>query len=140
MSQSQAKKCLKIIESNTNIALGAETMVEIGHNTLNRILDLEMFSIKEVQVFQSAVNWAKYQCEKNGVEPTGANMREELGEALYKIRFPDIDMKNFANIVVKSKILNSAEEIALFCYFADKKSNQVPEEFHKGHSILSLAL
>ena len=126
-----AKKCLTIIKVHSKEAFSAESMVKISHSTLIKILDLEMFTVKEIHVFQSAVNWAKYQCKKNGVEPTGINMRKSLGKALYKIRFPDIENIDFANIVTKCEILNSAEVIALFCHLADKGSNEAPEQFIK---------
>lgn len=113
------EKCLKIIKLQTNLALESRSFLETTQRTLSRILDSEMFTVSEVDVFGACLKWARQKCEERDKEPTGVNMRETLGDCIHKFRFPDMEMRDFARVVAYSEVLSKDEEVEIYRYIAD---------------------
>ena len=75
-------------------------------------------NIKEVEFFKVVNRWAEKECEKQGLVAEGSVKRRILGERIVKgIRFPVMEQKEFASVVLKCDILSKKEICDLVGYF-----------------------
>ena len=75
-------------------------------------------NIKEVELFKAVDRWAAKECEKQGLVAEGSVKRRILGERIVKgIRFPLMEEKEFASVVLKCDILSKKEICDLMRYF-----------------------
>ena len=118
-----AQTCLTVIQEHTAEALSADGFVQISRDTLCYILDSERLSIPEVTVFDYCMAWAKHQLkqqpphQQRGLTETrvsGEDIRQALGQALFKIRLPTLSLQDFTTRVVPAEILNKEEELSIF--------------------------
>ncbi|KAL3117628.1 hypothetical protein niasHT_003287 [Heterodera trifolii] len=72
----------------------------------------------EIEIWKAALRWADNKCRENGKEITGANRREVLGPALFKIRFPTIHHEDFSRIIVPSAVLTEEELINVYANYS----------------------
>ena len=69
-------------------ALAAASLEDVDVSTLCEVLARDSLRAKELKVYEASLDWARAHCKDRGIEPTGANLREALGAALFLIRFP----------------------------------------------------
>ena len=60
--------------------------------------------------------WAKRRL--SGENPSGDVIRDTIGKALFKLRFPVMTVHEFANIVVPKEVLCESEELLCFRYIS----------------------
>ena len=78
----------------------------IERSLLESIVTRDNLAIEEIQLFKAVDLWATKECERQGVVANGATKRSVLGETLVKaLRFPTMKLKDFASVVLDSKIL-----------------------------------
>ena len=64
----------------------------------------------EVELFKAVDRWATRECERQGITSDGETKRRVLGEDIVNgIRFPLIEEKDFASVVLDSHLLNHEE-------------------------------
>lgn len=117
-------QCFDYIQENAQPVLASSDFENLSQQTLLRLLSSNDFGIAEEEIFKSAMRWAKTHCSMDGIEATAENMRNSLGEALYQIRFPLLDIGFFATFVTPAGILRSEEQIMLYQYLATKGSTE----------------
>ncbi|XP_063436922.1 BTB/POZ domain-containing protein 2-like [Mytilus trossulus] len=105
---------LDYIEKNTKACLLSEHAVSLSKDCLELILKSDFLDCSETDICQFILKWGKYQCELAKLEPSGENMRESLGNILYLIRFPNIDMKFFSKAIAYSGLLTSNEMVSIY--------------------------
>jgi hypothetical protein len=101
---------------NASSVLCSQGFMELSHATLLNILKRDELASDEIDVFKAAVKWAEHNCESK----SGQNMRDQLGEALFEIRFPNIPIEDFARVVTPSGILTNEEIVMLYQFNATK--------------------
>ena len=78
----------------------------------------DTLNIKEVDLFKAVDRWAGKECKKQGLVAEGSVKRRILGEQIVKgIRFPVMEEKEFASVVLKCDILSKKEISDLMRYF-----------------------
>ncbi|XP_060606522.1 BTB/POZ domain-containing protein 6-B-like [Ruditapes philippinarum] len=112
------ERCLAFIIENASSVLCSQGFMELSHATLLNILKRDELASDEIDVFKAAVKWAEHNCESK----SGQNMRDQLGEALFEIRFPNIPIEDFARVVTPSGILTKEELLTLYEFNATKGS------------------
>ncbi|KAL3115173.1 hypothetical protein niasHT_016629 [Heterodera trifolii] len=80
------------------------------------------------QIWNAALRWAKEQCRQNDKDSTAANVREMLGPALFKIRFPLIPQDEFSKLIVPLLVLKHEEIVSVLLYHSHPDSG-VPDVF-----------
>ncbi|CAC5375785.1 SPOP [Mytilus coruscus] len=88
---------------------GEIAIPDIEENTFNDIL-------VETDVCQFLLKWTKAQCVSQGIESTGQNMRNLVGQTLYQIRFPVVDMDFFSKEIANTDFLSRDEIIAILSF------------------------
>ena len=94
------------------------------------LLRHDHLTIEEIELFKAVDLWATKECERKGLAADGEAKRGILGEEIIKgIRFPIMYEKDFASVVLDSKILTTEEIVSVL-----KLRNSVPsppKEFSK---------
>ena len=110
--------CWKVIEKETEEAVKSDGFVTIERAVLEEIVEKDSLTIKEVELFKAVDRWAGNECEKQGLVAEGSVKRRILGERIVKgIRFPVMEEKEFASVVLKCDILSKKEICDLMRYF-----------------------
>jgi hypothetical protein len=112
------ERCLSYIMDNASCVFSAPGFIELSHATLLNILKRDELASEEIDVFKAAMKWVEYNCESK----SGQNMRDQLGDALFQIRFPNIPIEEFARVVTPSGILTNEELLTLYQFNATKGS------------------
>ncbi|VDI72325.1 Hypothetical predicted protein [Mytilus galloprovincialis] len=108
------KDSLDYIDMNTKACLLSEHAVSLSKDCLELILKSDFLACSETDICQFILKWGKYQCELAKLEPSGGNMRESLGNILYLIRFPNVEMKFFSKAIANSGLLTSNEMVSIY--------------------------
>ena len=120
--------CWKVIEKETEEAVKSDGFVTIERSVLEELVEKETVDITEVELFKAVDRWAGKECEMQGLVAEGSVKRRILGERIVKgIRFPLMEQKEFADVVLDSDILTKEESYHLMKYFNSVLS--VPVEF-----------
>ncbi|KAM3727662.1 BTB/POZ domain-containing protein [Dirofilaria immitis] len=105
------KRCLQVIDTNTDEALKSSAFRDIDRDTLATVLGRdELDPTNELVIFKAAQSWSEAECERREIEVNPSNQREVLGPVLSLIRFPLMTVHEFGEAAVSS--LLSCEEIA----------------------------
>ena len=118
-----ADKCMKLIEQNTKEIFNSTSFDSISADTLSFILESNMLSMKEVDIFQQCYQWAMNRCG------TESGVRKELGEAVYKIRFPTMAPAVFADTICPTDVLTAKEQLEILRYITSAKKEKKPDGF-----------
>ena len=103
-------RCWEVIDMKTEEAVKSEEFVKIERSLLEAIVKRDSLTIREVELFKAVDLWATKECERQGLAAGGSVKRGILGEQVIKgIRFSAMKQKEFASVVLDSKILNQEE-------------------------------
>ncbi|KAL3125840.1 hypothetical protein niasHT_002999 [Heterodera trifolii] len=111
-----ACRCLDFVDFDKDIM---KDFLKIDQQLLCEIL--ENFGFKtggEIAIWNAALWWAEEQCAQNRKTFSGANIREVLGPALYKIRLPLLPPDEFTQSIVPSDVLTKEELLSVFLSYA----------------------
>ena len=112
------EKCLDFICTNADCVFSAEEFLHLSHETLDEVVSLNRLSIdNERHVYENCVEWARHQLRESGNEsPSDEEIRDKLGSVLYKIRFPTMSQKDFAELTAQSSVLTAEEKCDVYVY------------------------
>ena len=120
--------CWEVIDEQTDEAVKSEGFVTIERSVLEELVERDSLTIMEVELFKAVDCWAAKECEKQGVAAEGSMKRRILGERIVKgIRFPVMEQKEFASVVLDCDILTKKESFDMVKYFSSVLN--VPVEF-----------
>ena len=115
-------QCWKVISKQTEEAVKSECFETIERSLLVAVVKHDNLTIKEIELFKAVDLWATKECERQGLAADGKAKRKILGQEIIKaIRFPIMDEKEFASVVLDSKILTKEEIVSVI-----KHLNSVP--------------
>lgn len=113
-----AEKCKEIIQKQTAKVFKSDGFQSISKDTLIHILNDDELSIKEIEVFEFCLQWARAHAVHHFGK--GQVLRDALGEAFFQIRFPLMTVEEFGSVVVHHELLTQAEENSCFRYLSQK--------------------
>ena len=111
--------CWNVVDSHTEKVLeyASSSLLDDTH-LLSSLLTRDSLIINEVKIFQAIDGWAECICKQKGLEGSGKNKREVMGETILRlVRFPVMTEKEFASHVPDTEILTETEIVKLFMYF-----------------------
>ena len=110
--------CWKVIDEEAGEALKSDGFVTIERSVLEELVERDSLNVKEVELFKAVDCWATKECEKQGLATEGSVKRRILGERIVKaIRFPVMEQKEFADVVLDCGILTKKELSDMVKYF-----------------------
>ncbi|XP_055351483.1 BTB/POZ domain-containing protein 1-like isoform X2 [Paramacrobiotus metropolitanus] len=101
--------CLHVLDEKTEEVLRSEHFISISQDTLRTILQRDTLSAGENDIYLAAERWAVEACKRNNMEPSAANRRQMLGDALFLVRFPLLTAAQLADAPAASGLLTEAE-------------------------------
>ena len=114
-SECYKKVCLKIFEEHTAGVIESKSLNELSQPALSDFLDAEKINVLEIFLFNNLILWMKSKCREAGIVSTGENMREMIGDAVFKIRFPTMTVQDFANSVNTIEgFLSESEKLLIY--------------------------
>ena len=124
--KSLVDRCWKVIDGQTESAVKSDGFETIEWSLLEAVVSRDTLTIKEVELFKAVDLWATKQCEKQGLPPSGEQKRSVLGEQMIKaIRFPVMKQKEFADVVLDTKILTPDEILLIFKFYSSSLTSPV---------------
>ena len=108
----------QVIDGETDEAVKSEGFVTIEKSVLEVLVERDSLNVKEVELFKAVDCWATKSCEKQSLAAEGSVKRRILGERIVKaVRFPVMEKKEFADVVLESDILTKKELSGMMEYF-----------------------
>ena len=104
-------KCLEIITENASQIVKQDLFLSLNLASLMTILHLDTIDLEEIDLFLAVNRWCESQLIKEGIEVSPEMKRKVLGDAVYLIRFPVMQWKDFGEHCSKSGIL-TLEQVA----------------------------
>ena len=120
-----------------------EFLLRLSHDALKEIACLDFLAlIGERQAYELCVKWARHQLREMGNEcPSDEEIRDKLGSVLYKIRFPTMTHKDFAELTAQSTVLTAEERLGVYDYITLGKKVENLKFVHKrrqtGEKVIS---
>jgi len=115
-------RCWKLISKQTEDAVKSEGFETIERSLLEAVVERDALTIEEIELFKAVDLWATKECQRQGLPADGETKRRILGQEIIEgIRFPIMDEKDFASVVLDSKILILEEIVSVL-----KLRNSVP--------------
>ena len=102
-------RCWEVIDEQTEEAVTSDEFVSVERSVVESVVKREALNVTEV-LFKAVDRWATRECERQGITFDGETKRRVLGEDIVNgIRFPLIEEKDFASVVLDSHLLNHEE-------------------------------
>ncbi|XP_022777821.1 BTB/POZ domain-containing protein 6-like [Stylophora pistillata] len=112
-------KCWKVIDEHGDEAIKSDVFVAIEKSLLEELVERDSLNVTEVELFKAVDYWAGHECEKKNLALEGSVKRRILGERIVKaIRFPVMELKEFAKYVLDCDILTREETYNLMKYLS----------------------
>ncbi|KAL9958704.1 hypothetical protein ACROYT_G035754, partial [Oculina patagonica] len=119
-------QCWEVIDRETEEAVKSEEFLTIARTLLEEIVSRDSLTIREEELFKAVDVWATKECERQGLALDGNTKRKILGDQIVKaIRFPVMEVKEFATVVPDCKILTPEEVFDMMKYFNSVVSSPV---------------
>lgn len=100
------KFCEDKIQHSTLEIFDSPAFLDYTRDMLNSILLMDGLACTESHIFDACIAWAKNSCRKNGLDETEAlNLRQQLGDSLFLIRFRSMDGEEIVQIMTKANRL-----------------------------------
>ena len=128
--KSLQQKCFDFICPNIREILKTDHFLQLDLDTLKIVLREDNLYVNEIEIFKAVDKWCERQSDPPGnpsSDPTGK--RRLLGDAVYLIRFPIMEVSDFSTHCARSGFLTPEECCDLFCFLnRTKKSTSDDDE------------
>lgn len=119
-------KCWEVIDEHGDEVMKSDAFTTIEKSLLEELVERESLNVTEVELFKAVDCWARRECEKKNLAVEGSVKRKILGERVVaNIRFPVMEQKEFAEVVLDCEILTPKEAYDIMKYFNGVLPNPV---------------
>lgn len=116
-------RCWEIIDEQTQVAIQSDEFFTIERSLLEKLVQRDSLTVKEIELFRAVDKWALQQCERLGLVTNGATKRKLIGEGILSaIRFPVMGEEEFASVILASEVLVPHEVYDLVRHFFSTSS------------------
>lgn len=109
--------CFSYIIQHARKVLQNDDFLQLSSHSVSDVLERDL-QVNEIELFLAVYRWGEHKCRRVKEEVTGLNVRNQLGDILYKIRFPLLTSEQFAALVSPKDILTQEEELLIFRHLA----------------------
>ena len=110
-------QCWLVVDEQASEAVKSQSFATLDRELLSEVVERDSLVVTEVDLFQAVNRWAVKECHRRGLEGSGKEKREVLGPILELIRFPLMTEKEFAGVVLVSKLLDLDEVTDLVRFY-----------------------
>ncbi|XP_046576915.1 BTB/POZ domain-containing protein 6-like isoform X2 [Haliotis rubra] len=108
------QSCLSFIHQQGTEVLQTTGFLLLSRACVSDVISSNSLACEESVVFEAMLRWAEAECKRQHKPVHDSNLREILGELLFKIRFSLLDISYYSSYVSTRKILTDAEKVFLF--------------------------
>ncbi|XP_067665049.1 BTB/POZ domain-containing protein 3-like [Haliotis asinina] len=119
------EKAFKVIKRDAVLVLQSGGFTCLSHQNLDMLLGMDDLKASEDVIFKAVVAWAKAECNRQGKTHSAVDIREVLGQTLYKIRFSLMAQSVFVELVGDG-ILTDGEKVKILERYISPRSNIEP--------------
>lgn len=119
------ESCKKFVKIFTYEFFKSNAFLHCDQQFLENLLRMDQLQCKETDVIDACVAWAKFNCKEKGMDEM-ENLRAQLGDCFYLIRFYAMDAKLFFTHTKPLKELFTHDELVNIVYAVPDKFNQNP--------------
>ena len=119
------QKCIDFICPNAEKVLETDTLLELDLETLAILLKEENLRVREIELFKAVDKWCEHQLKLQDSSSSDIDKFEKrklLGDAVYLIRFPAMNVTDFADNCIDSGCLTPKECCDIFRMLARPKT------------------
>jgi len=109
---------LSFIEENAKAVITSDGFTDLSKSRLIVLLHSSDLKIKELDLWQSVVRWAKAECKRNKND----DLKSALNGVIEHIRFPLFNVGELSTYVIPLNVLSSEQMLELYTYIACKES------------------
>lgn len=125
------KRCKLSIVSNSDQVFASNAFITCDREILTTILQMGSLASKETDIFKACITWAKNKCNESGKDPTNnENLRNELGDLIYQIRFGAMRIEEFMPLYKTFKDLFTEDEREEIFYSIGKVNGDEVKKFN----------
>lgn len=126
------EQCIQYISENTMEVFKSDGfLVNCNRDMLVEILKLDSLNCKETVTFDACILWAKANCiSKNVIAKNMENLRAELGDAIYEIRFRSLTIGEFVHLHSLYENFITAREMQEITYMIGNLKNFQSSKFN----------
>ncbi|XP_053373262.1 BTB/POZ domain-containing protein 6-like [Mercenaria mercenaria] len=110
------QKCLQFIFDKGDDVLKSDGFSSLPKEVLQKIIESDSLNADELSIYDACKRWAVEQQKPKSRKPvySETELRQELGELVYFIRFPTMSLETFAKRVAVEDILTPEEKVSVF--------------------------
>jgi hypothetical protein len=101
---------MKTINQRTKQCLESDSFLRLPQKCVRMIVADDHHQVEEDTIYRNVIKWCEEECIRRGVSGNDETIREILGDILYEIRFPNMDMGFFQSFIEKRRILTEDEK------------------------------
>ncbi|XP_060602233.1 BTB/POZ domain-containing protein 6-like [Ruditapes philippinarum] len=126
------KRCLKFVMQNAETVLKSDGLSTISKEVLKKIIESDELCANELNVYDACKSWAIAQCNSktDQQKPSWEELRRELGDLIYSVRFATMPFQTFAENVAIEDILTPEEKVYVFQTIAGIVNSNICPPFH----------
>lgn len=111
-------------------AFKTASFLTLPQEFLVKILECNRLACKEIDIFNACIAWAIAACIRNGLDSSNENLRSQLGDSLYQIRFTSMTNEEAATCTGSHPKLFTAIELhEILCMVGHRKQFK-PKKFN----------
>ncbi|XP_055351472.1 BTB/POZ domain-containing protein 6-A-like isoform X2 [Paramacrobiotus metropolitanus] len=129
------EKCWRLLDEKTEEILRSDHFTCIRQDTLRTILQRDTLSAGEQDIYSAIERWATEACKRNNMEPSAANRRQMLGEALFLVRFPLLTAAQLSDGPATGGLLSETELLSIFLYQNAALKPTLPFPTEQRHTV-----
>jgi len=118
------KIALEYIDINLSAIMKTPEWTKLEKKRVVEICKRNTLNVKEGDLFEGVVTWAKAECKRTNIDNNGENLRKVLEDILPLIRFPAMAMEEVATKVTPTSVLLSDQMLTIFTYLGSSKDKQ----------------
>lgn len=128
--------CELNIGANVPQMFTSDDFLECDHETLLRVLEIDALKCKEIDVFEGCIKWARAACQRKNLDVGKLeHLRVELGDAMAKIRFRSMDLRQFIILHKTYEGLFTPDEFIEITYIIGELPNFTSQKFSQKHRL-----
>ncbi|KAK3608456.1 hypothetical protein CHS0354_035460 [Potamilus streckersoni] len=128
-------RCLKFIHVNAVDVLTTRGFTELCSTCVENVMKPDNLRADEILIFEALLRWADAECARQKIQPDDKNRRTVLGDLVFVIRFPIMDINYFTERLSTSKLLTTDEKLSLYQYYHGKYNPMLLKHFNTNSRI-----
>ncbi|XP_055335897.1 BTB/POZ domain-containing protein 6-B-like [Paramacrobiotus metropolitanus] len=110
------RQCLELVDVKSYEIFQSQQFTAISPEALQMILQRSTLIVNEFVLYLATEKWAAATCARNNMDPSGANLRRMLGDAVFLIRFPLLTRTQLAGGPALRGLLSESEISSIIMY------------------------